>query len=69
MSYKEQYIKDMWEEIKEVNLKGSHLFVVIAQGAVESNWGALIWQQNIIITLVLRQVASGQASKNLCNKL
>jgi flagellum-specific peptidoglycan hydrolase FlgJ len=29
----------MWEAIKEVNLKGSHPSVVIAQGAVESNWG------------------------------
>lgn len=39
MDYKEQYISDMWEAIQEVDLKGSHPSVVLAQGAIESNWG------------------------------
>ena len=39
MDYKEQYITQMWEAIKEVDIKGSFPSVIIAQGAVESNWG------------------------------
>ncbi len=39
MDYKQQYISDMWEAIKEVDLKGSFPSVIIAQGALESDWG------------------------------
>ena len=39
MDYKEQFITRMWEAIKEVDIKGSFPSVIIAQGAVESNWG------------------------------
>ncbi|MDR0606389.1 MAG: glucosaminidase domain-containing protein [Bacteroidales bacterium] len=39
MDYKEQYISAMWGAIQETDLKGSFPSVVIAQGAVESNWG------------------------------
>jgi flagellum-specific peptidoglycan hydrolase FlgJ len=39
MNYQTQYINAMLSAIGEVNLKGSHPSVVIAQGAVESSWG------------------------------
>lgn len=39
MDYKQQYISDMWRAIQETDLKGSFPSVVIAQGAIESNWG------------------------------
>ena len=39
MDYKEQYITRMWETIKDVDIKGSFPSVIIAQGAVESDWG------------------------------
>ena len=39
MTYKEQFINRMWAAIQEVDLKGSFPSVVIAQGAIESDWG------------------------------
>jgi flagellum-specific peptidoglycan hydrolase FlgJ len=39
MDYQTQYINAMLSAIEDVNLKGSHPSVVIAQGAVESSWG------------------------------
>ena len=39
MNYKERYINRMWEAIKEVDIKGSFPSVIIAQGALESDWG------------------------------
>ena len=39
MTYKEQFINNMWNAIQEVDLKGSFPSVVIAQGALESDWG------------------------------
>jgi len=39
MNYKEQYIAKMWEAIKETDIKGSFPSVIIAQGALESDWG------------------------------
>ena len=39
MTYKEQFLSNMWAAIQEVDLKGSFPSVVIAQGAIESDWG------------------------------
>jgi flagellum-specific peptidoglycan hydrolase FlgJ len=36
---KEEFIQLIWNGIQDVNISGSHPSVIIAQAAVESNWG------------------------------
>ena len=57
MTYKEQYITKMWEAIKEVDLKGSFPSVIIAQGALESDWGRSSLMMRLLITqkIILKQ--------------